>query len=394
MHLATLLEADLTSAGAVAAWATRETPLEEKKREHHTKQPGEFTMQRYVTRPATLGRRKFDLRLWTLVASLEPLSVYVLDVAFPKISVVDYEGWGLPRNASTLPAKCMHILMMANEFCLKHMTFPRPWPYDYPGVTRPDLGGLRGGRSFFEELRLGEAPPLGGEAAWAAWQAELWPALERTALLPLLLAKDELHGHEARVYGARDGELSRRSRRFALLSPDALWDADLGGWRLEEINTNGLFQLGADEGEDVRTFHVDEGYTEAWLQIAGVDGYPHAPAYAAALDAALDDFCAGRGCDGRDREVLAAAAHENAHASSGWYRAWPPVDCGDACGARPDLADDAGVMALFEGSATRAGRLHFDFLRSLDRAYFASPSAARPDDGDRDAFPRYVDPER
>ena len=77
--------------------------------------------------------------------------------------------------------------MMANEFCLKHMTFPRPWPYDYPGVTRPDLGGLRGGRSFFEELRLGEAPPLGGEAAWAAWQAELWPALERTALLPHLL---------------------------------------------------------------------------------------------------------------------------------------------------------------------------------------------------------------
>ena len=84
MHLATLLEADLASAGAVAAWATRETPLEEKKREHHTKQPGEFTMQRYVTRPATLGRRKFDLRLWTLVASLEPLSVYVLDVAFPR----------------------------------------------------------------------------------------------------------------------------------------------------------------------------------------------------------------------------------------------------------------------------------------------------------------------
>ena len=84
MHLATLLEADLASAGAVAAWATRETPLEEKKREHHTKQPGEFTMQRYVTRPATLGRRKFDLRLWTLVASLEPLAVYVLDVAFPR----------------------------------------------------------------------------------------------------------------------------------------------------------------------------------------------------------------------------------------------------------------------------------------------------------------------
>ncbi|KAH8045311.1 hypothetical protein JL722_14296 [Aureococcus anophagefferens] len=168
-----------------------------------------------------------------------------------------------------------------------------------PGVTRRTSAASAGAE--LEELRLGEAPPrrrggLGGVAGRALARARA------DALLPLLAGTSSTATRRAST--ARATASSRRSRRFALLSPDALWDADLGGWRLEEINTNGLFQLGADEGEDVRTFHVDEGYTEAWLQIAGVDGYPHAPAYAAALDAALDDLCAGRGCDGRDRERL------------------------------------------------------------------------------------------
>ncbi|KAH8092115.1 hypothetical protein JL720_5699 [Aureococcus anophagefferens] len=241
------------------------------------------------------------------------------------------------------------------------------------------LTKLQNSLARFFELRLGEAPPLSGEAAWAAWQAELWPA-RRTALLPLLLAKDELHGHEARVYGARDGELSRRSKRFALLSPSAL-GREIGGWRLEEINTNGLFQLGADEGEDVRTFHVDEGAEAApdRRRRRLPARRPRRPRRRGARR-----LLRARGCDGRDREVLAAAAHENAHASSGWYRAWPPVDCGDACGGRQD---DAASWPSSR-AATRAGRLHFDFLRSLDRAYFASPSAARPDDGDRGALRR------
>ena len=45
------------------------------------------------------------------------------------------------------------------------MTFPRPWPYQYPGVTRPDIHGKVSGRAFFEELRLGAEQPIGGEEA-------------------------------------------------------------------------------------------------------------------------------------------------------------------------------------------------------------------------------------
>ena len=393
MHLAALNETDLAGGLAtLAAWARRETPLEEKKKKHHTKQPGEFTMQRYVERPARLAGRKFDLRLWTLVASLEPLAVYVLDVAFPKISVQDYRGWDLPRNASTLDEKCMHILMMASEFCLKRMTFPKPWPFEYPGVTRPDLAGDVGGRSFFEALALDGGDPPGGEASWRRWQEVLWPALERTVLTPLLLAKPGLHEHEARIYGAGGaGAASGRTRRFALLSPDAIWDSDAGIWRLEEINTNGLFQLGADDPA-VKTFHVDEGYTEGWLQIAGVDGYPNRRRYEGRLAKALDAFCAAEGCDDADRGVLRDAAHQNAHASSGWYRAWPPVDCGAKCGSRPDLAADPGLKAAFVDTMTPLAKKHWRFLRGLDAAYFASPSSTR-DGSDRDAFPHFLDPD-
>jgi hypothetical protein len=33
------------------------------------------------------------------------------------------------------------------------------------------------------------------------------------------------------------------------------------------------FALGADDPTS-KTFHVDEGYTEGWLRLAGADGFP------------------------------------------------------------------------------------------------------------------------
>lgn len=140
MHLATLEDADLSSVEAITAWARREVPPAQQKQKRHTKQPGEFTIQRYIDHPGLIGLRKFDLRLWVFIASIEPLEVYLLDVAFPKISVLDYVD-GLPTNTTTLKEKCMHILMMVSEFCTKRMTFPRPYPFKYPGITRPDLMG-------------------------------------------------------------------------------------------------------------------------------------------------------------------------------------------------------------------------------------------------------------
>jgi hypothetical protein len=102
MHLAVLRESDAASLDTLAAWLSREVPVEEKLPHYRTKQPGEFTLQQYVSRPARLDKRKFDLRVWVLITSLEPLQVFMLDVAFPKISVVDYTAWDFPANSSTV----------------------------------------------------------------------------------------------------------------------------------------------------------------------------------------------------------------------------------------------------------------------------------------------------
>jgi len=381
MHLAVLRESDAASLDTLAAWLSKEVPVEEKLPHYRTKQPGEFTLQQYVARPARLDRRKFDLRVWVLITSLEPLTVFMLDVAFPKISVVDYEAWDFPANSSTVNDKCMHVQLMAAEVCVKHIDARHMYPYQYPGVTRPDVHGKVGGRSFFENLRLDNEDMLRGEEAWQRWQETLWPELEALIMRPLLLAKPALHDHEARIYGEFDGSLSRKYHRVALVSPDVIYDADTKTWTLEEINTNGLFQLGVDDGG--ASFHVDEGYTEAWLQMSGVDEFPNSHKYQNVLEERLDDFCEAEGCTARDRSVLMRSAHATAHVNSGWYRVWPPYDCGDDCGPRPSLADDKGLRALHERTASPLAKKHWKFLRKLDR----TAGVERGGDGE---YPDYV----
>ena len=413
MHLAVLRERDAASLDTLAAWLSKEVPVEEKLPHYRTKQPGEFTLQQYVSRPARLDKRKFDLRVWVLITSLEPLTVFMLDVAFPKISVVDYTAWDFPANSSTVNEKCMHVQLMAAEVCVKKINARHMYPYQYPGVTRPDVHGKVGGRSFFENLRLlpasfgalhfcerrrrgrprerlwpsvawsGSYTPstrpityrsraglddsemLGGEEAWREWQERLWPELEALIMRPLLLAKPALNKHEARIYGAFDGDLSRKYHRVALVSPDVIYDADAKTWTLEEINTNGLFQLGVDDGGS--SFHVDEGYTEAWLQMSGVDEFPNSIKYGKVLEERLDVFCEAEGCTAWERSVLMRSAHATAHGNSGWYRVWPPYDCGSTCGPRPSLAEDAGLRALHERTASPLAKKHWTFLRKLDR---------------------------
>ena len=381
MHLAVLREEDALSLDSLASWLSKEVPVEEKLPHYRTKQPGEFTLQQYVSRPARLDRRKFDLRVWVLITSLEPLTVFMLDVAFPKISVVDYEAWDFPANSSTVNEKCMHVQLMAAEVCVKKINARHMYPYQYPGITRPDVHGKVGGRSFFENLRLDNEDMLGGEEAWRRWQETLWPQLEALIMRPLLLAKPALHKHEARIYGEFDGSLSRKYHRVALVSPDVIYDADTKTWTLEEINTNGLFQLGVDDGGS--SFHVDEGYTEAWLQMSGVDEFPNSHKYQKVLEERLDDFCESEGCSARDRSVLERSAHATAHVNSGWYRVWPPYDCGQECGPRTTLDKDAGLRALHERTASSLAKKHWKFLRKLDR----TAGVEREGDGE---YPDYV----
>ena len=373
MHLAIFHFEDAKNVETFATWAKREVPAAEKKKKYHTKQPGEFTIQKYVERPALLGKRKFDLRLWVLIASLEPLSIYLLDKAFPKISVQDYKGQDLPLNNSTLNEKCMHILMMVPEFCRKKTAIP-VYPYAYPGTTSSP--------SFFENLDLKQ------ESSWRHWQRTLWPSLEQTILLPLLLARPSLREHDARIFGTFDNDASRRYDRFALLSPDAVYDTDAETWRLEEINTNGLFQIGSDD-PGIKTFHKDQGYTEGWMHLVGATDFPNKIRYEASLQKHLDSFCSRVTCDKRERRQLERSAHQNAHVSNGWYRLYPPVNCEPHCGLRQykDIRKNKLFNKFFEEDLSLLERKHFDFLDILDTAYFRS---RRPTETSSSIFPDYI----
>uniref|UniRef100_A0A7S3JQU9 Uncharacterized protein n=1 Tax=Aureoumbra lagunensis TaxID=44058 RepID=A0A7S3JQU9_9STRA len=298
----------------------------------------------------------------------------------------------------------MHILMMVSEFCTKRMTFPNPFPFIYPGITRPDLKQLKAsGRAFFEHLHLQPHAKQDNEEnfshkgakehvdfIWRLWQQSLWPQLERAVLWPLLLAKPQIIEHEKRIFGnEKQSNASKRYNRFALLSPDAIWDAQNQQWRLEEINTNGLFQLGADE-ENVKTFHIDEGYTQGWIHLVGANGFPNAPQYQSTLDAKLNNFCQRRGCDRYDRQVLERAAHENAHATGGWYRLFPPVQCDPFCGSRePDIGKDPLFQSYFAPNLSDLAKKHWDFLAELDTDYFRRLGGRH--NTSLTTFPSYID---
>ena len=42
--------------------------------------------QEYVKHPLLYRGRKFDLRVWAVITSIDPLRIYLLDHAFPKVA--------------------------------------------------------------------------------------------------------------------------------------------------------------------------------------------------------------------------------------------------------------------------------------------------------------------
>ena len=86
---------------------------------------------------------------------------------------------------------------------------------------------------------------------------------------------------------------------------------------------------GNDGGADI--IFTDYGALRSLLQIAGVDDFPEAPAYADKLDAAICAFCGSRdgtpNCAADEVAAMARAVHEEAHAGPDWYRLYPPLTC-------------------------------------------------------------------
>ena len=75
--------------------------------------------------PLTFKGHKFDVRLWALVTSLDPLRVYVLRKGVPKIS-----QWTYSSSPAQTKEQCMHILLPGTDECYRspRARVLRPYP--------------------------------------------------------------------------------------------------------------------------------------------------------------------------------------------------------------------------------------------------------------------------
>ena len=247
---------DGASEASTLAWLQKHVP------------DGAWVLQEYVMDPLTFRGHKFDVRLWALVTSVEPLRVYVLRRGIPKISQMRYSA-----APGTTKDQCMHILLPGTTECYRSKQAEVIWPY--PNATDSE--------HFLAEL----GPVLGRKCDAACWWSTVWPSAEWRVVEVLLLARTRIMPLERRIQAA-----GKRYKRIVLLQPDLVFDSR-GNAVLVECNMNGYMV-----GDAHKEYFSLQAETEALLELIGASGYPRQLRYATSLNARLDAFCEHeeRGC--------------------------------------------------------------------------------------------------
>mmetsp|Transcript_30300 Transcript_30300/g.97669 ORF Transcript_30300/g.97669 Transcript_30300/m.97669 type:complete len:741 (-) Transcript_30300:68-2290(-) len=393
MHVAPLTPADLATKTKFLTWISRavlDDSCLSKKYEAHKCDRREVTFQLYVGEPASFYDRKFDLRVWVAITSLDPFRLFLLRHAYPKVA-------SRPFSLGDIDDQCRHIKMLLDPECnVTLREFKSDFPYDFPrstaspvffaGVRFPGLSSAAAAVAPDHEKTAASLrkkgggkfrPPRKGQAGRPPLQKRRRRRLllqgKNASLLLLGSSHDDEKSRRNRRHNEDPAEKRRTATRnwplkeqfwsrriwpslestvataallarrnltaplgkthpvFALLSPDVTLD-ERGRLFVEEINTNGLVMGTHQHGGGSGNLFFDDGYVRDFLTLVGADDYPRKMEYADELEDAVANFCGGGArqhheCDDVAKAEIRRAVHQEAHAGPHWYRLYPPISC-------------------------------------------------------------------
>lgn len=287
---------------------------------------GDYTLQRYLMMPLLWRGFKFDMRIWVVIASVEPLRVYMLQDGWARVASVRY-------NISELHygEPCMHFTL---HYCL-----------------HAKATSLR----IFQLNDLAFRSGLPRRAG--SWTDSLWPSLQRAVLKTILMAWPVLVGYERHLLAR-----GAKSRRFSFLSFDAMFEwpdpSEPPAPMILECNSNG-FMMGS---------RIPAGweYTVDALRLLGVAGYNRST-YQQTFSQVARATCDSWRCSAAEVDALQDLADESAHRGQ-YAHLWPPAE----------LQREVPYAASFFQAGAGAGRWN-ELTLAFAKAYFEARATARED---------------
>ena len=199
IHMYSMDKSETESESATKEWVLKHVP------------EGQWVLQEYVMNPMTFQGHKFDLRIWAICTSLDPLRVYLMGSGIPKVS-----QWKYVKDKSQVKNMCVHVLFPGTAECY-YSRDPLVRIIDpYP-------------KSTTDAYWYNSVEPRGKEF----WQKVVWTSVERKITELLLNAREGvLHiDHQLKRAG-------HRYKRIIFLQPDMVFDSR-GNAYMVEVNTQG-----------------------------------------------------------------------------------------------------------------------------------------------------------
>ena len=156
IHMYSMDTSETESESATKEWVLKHVP------------EGQWVLQEYVMNPMTFQGHKFDLRIWAICTSLDPLRVYLMGSGIPKVS-----QWKYVKDKSQVKNMCVHVLFPGTAECY-YSSDPLVRIIDpYP-------------KSTTDAYWYNSVEPRGKEF----WQKVVWTSVERKITELLLNARE------------------------------------------------------------------------------------------------------------------------------------------------------------------------------------------------------------